>query len=334
MNFRSVTDLNNAIKSWIPELPEDLNLVVGIPRSGLLAASLLALYLNLPLTDVSGLCEGRVLATGHRFGRENSIDFSKKNKILVLDDSVNSGMQMAEVKARVEAAKLPHQIYYAAVYASPEGHRYVDYWYEIVDNPRCFEWNVMHHDILTRSCVDIDGVLCPDPTSEENDDGERYKQFLVNAKPLVVPTKPIGWLVTCRLEKYRELTEEWLRRHGINYHQLVMMDFPDKESRIASGSHAKFKAEVYKLVSADLFIESSYDQARQIVQLSGKPVLCIETNQMMNPNILIDYYSRGKKLASEALDNPVKASAKLLRFSKRKFSTLRYRFLARKKKRG
>ena len=235
MNYRSVADLNEAIKRWIAQLPQDLDIIVGIPRSGLLAANLLALYLNLPLTDVEGLCKGRILATGRRFDEKRVPDFSNKDlKVLVVDDSVNSGSQMEKVKKQIESAKLPYQIYYAAVYASPRGHRYVDYWYEIVDTPRCFEWNIMHHNILTDSCVDIDGVLCRDPTPEENDDGERYREFLVNVKPLVVPTKPIGWLVTCRLEKYRELTEMWLKKHGIQYNYLIMMNLPNKETRVAS----------------------------------------------------------------------------------------------------
>jgi len=333
MNYRSIADLNKAIKSWISELPGDLDLVVGIPRSGLLAAALLSLYLDLPLTDVDGLCEGRILATGRRFGRERiSGLWQRKLKVLVVDDSINSGTQMREVKARIETAGLSHEIYYAAVYASPKGHRYVDYWYEIVDTPRVFEWNIMHHHILINCCVDIDGVLCRDPMPEENDDGERYLKFLTSVKPLVVPTKPIGWLVTCRLEKYRKITEEWLQRHGIQYNELVMMDLPDKATRVALGAHAKFKAQVYKSVNAALFIESSYSQAQVIARLAGKPVLCIETGQMINPNFVVGAYTQGRKFAAEAISNPFGASLKLLRFVRRKLSVLWWRISARAKK--
>lgn len=60
MNYRSIVDLNSDIKKWISELPNDLDLIVGIPRSGLLVANLLALHLNLPLTDVEGLIENRI----------------------------------------------------------------------------------------------------------------------------------------------------------------------------------------------------------------------------------------------------------------------------------
>lgn len=207
MNYRSIADLNRSVKSLIPKLPRDLDLIVGIPRSGLLVANLLSLYLNLPLTDVDGFCEGRILATGRRWGKQNVSDLLKQRLVaLVVDDSLNSGAQMKEVKAKIEAARLPHRVYYAAIYVSPEGPQHLDYWCEIVENPRVWEWNVMHHPVLANSCVDIDGVLCRNPTPQENDDGEEYRRFLADVEPLIVPSKPIGWLVTCRLEKYRELT--------------------------------------------------------------------------------------------------------------------------------
>jgi len=41
-----------------------------------------------------------------------------------------------------------------------------------------FEWNALHHSNPERFCVDIDGVLCRDPTEAENDDGESYLEFL------------------------------------------------------------------------------------------------------------------------------------------------------------
>lgn len=57
MNYRSIVNLNSDIKKWIPELPNGLDLIVGIPRSGLLVANLLALHLNLHITNVEGLIE-------------------------------------------------------------------------------------------------------------------------------------------------------------------------------------------------------------------------------------------------------------------------------------
>ena len=281
MNYRTIEDLNRDVKGLIPKLPATLDLVVGIPRSGLLAASLLALHLNLPVTDVDGLCEKRVLETGlyRRFGRV--FDFSRCRKVLVIDDSINSGASMKKAKSAIQRANLPYDINYAAVYVTCTNYESVDFWCDIVDHPRCFEWNVMHHPKLEVSCVDLDGVLCRDPTESENDDGDNYRGFLVNVEPLIRPSVEIGWIVTCRLEKYRHLTEQWLKKQGIEYKKLVMMNLPDKETRVASGSHARFKAEVYRTTNAWIFIESSLVQAEQITAISGKAVLCTETNQII-----------------------------------------------------
>jgi len=332
MNYRSVADLNSDIKKWITKLPNDIDIIVGIPRSGLLVANLLALYFNLPVTDVEGLCKNRILQTGPRYKNGKKTNLSKSSKILVVDDSVCSGKQMQIIKNKLENAKMEYQTYYAAVYISPQGYKYVDFWYEIVDLPRVFEWNVMHHSILTNSCVDIDGVLCRDPSNEENDDGKNYIQFLENVKPLIIPTKTIGWLVTCRLEKYRKLTEEWLKKYNIRYKNLVMMNLPNKEARIASGSHANYKARVYKKYNASLFIESSLNQAREIVKLTVRPTLCIETGQMLNPGNLAIAHNLGSKFRNKLIHNPFKAIYILLRFLVSKIRIIKWKIIAKKEK--
>lgn len=51
MNFRTINDLNNLISKNLDKIPKDIDLIVGVPRSGLFVANLIALYLNLPLTD-------------------------------------------------------------------------------------------------------------------------------------------------------------------------------------------------------------------------------------------------------------------------------------------
>ena len=139
----------------------------------------------------------------------------------------------------------------------------------------------MHHSYLVRCCLDIDGVLCRDPTTQENDDGQQYISFLQSAERIFTPQRPVGYLVTSRLEKYRPETEQWLRRHNMQYKQLFMLDLPTREARIKMKAHAEFKSEVYSKTNAQLFIESSYRQAREIALRTGKPVLCLETWSMM-----------------------------------------------------
>ncbi len=60
MNYKTIKDLNETIIKSLPLIPRDVDLIVGTPRSGLMTATLLALYLNLPLTDVEGLIEEKI----------------------------------------------------------------------------------------------------------------------------------------------------------------------------------------------------------------------------------------------------------------------------------
>ena len=48
MNYRSFADMNNDLVRNLARFPHDVDLIVGIPRSGMLPANLLALYLNKP----------------------------------------------------------------------------------------------------------------------------------------------------------------------------------------------------------------------------------------------------------------------------------------------
>ena len=128
--------------------------------------------------------------------------------------------------------------------------------------------------------LDIDGVLCENPTPEENDDGEKYIEFLRNARPKYVPTKKIGYLITSRLEKYRAETEYWLKKHGVEYDQLIMCPYQTAEERRRRGNHAIIKAIVYsQLPGTVLFVESERWQAIEIARRTFKPVFCTENQQ-------------------------------------------------------
>ncbi|RYF11326.1 MAG: phosphoribosyltransferase, partial [Oxalobacteraceae bacterium] len=179
VRYRSFVDLSQTVQNNLYRIPRDVDLVVGIPRSGLLPANMLALALNLPLADIDGFAEGRTLSAGHTRRRDlfdQSIDTFRR--ILVVDDSVRTGDSMRE--ARQKLAHLPNQdrFLFCAIYADEDTHPDADLVMESVPTPRVFQWNFLHRQIAGQSCFDIDGVLCVDPTSDENDDGERYRAFL------------------------------------------------------------------------------------------------------------------------------------------------------------
>lgn len=285
MNFRTFSDLNRCIVTNLHRVPRNVQLVVGVPRSGLLAANLLALHLNLPLADLDGFLAGRMFESGHwRRSPNQPRSIAEMQTVLVVDDSIRSGTTLGAAREQVGQAHLPQRVLYGAIYATPEAIKKVDLYFEICCLPRMFEWNVMHHEDLKYACIDIDGVLCRDPAEEENDDGARYLQFLENAAPLIIPTQPVGFVVTCRLEKYRSETERWLQRYGVKYGELVMMDSPDRRARLASGAHGAFKAAVYRDTGALLFIESDRGQAVEIAAKARKPVFCVAHQEFIVPS--------------------------------------------------
>jgi orotate phosphoribosyltransferase len=206
---------------------------------------------------------------------------------------------MARVRAQVSSAKYPGKLTYCAIYSANEPCSLVDIALECVPAPRVFEWNLLHRDMLSQCCVDIDGVLCRDPSAEENDDGESYRTFISTVSCQVRPTYMIGHLVSARLERYRDQTVGWLTRNGIKYRELHLLGLPDAEVRRTSQVHASFKASVYRRIKdAPLFIESDTTQAVEIANRSGKPVLCYMTRTMHYPGTMTAQLRRGARRAA------------------------------------
>lgn len=296
MEYRSVAHLNADIKDWAVDLPRDIDLIVGVPRSGLLVSNLLALHLNIAMTDVEGLINGDLIQSGDRHTGKQKM--SEVDKALVVDDVVDSGGTLKEVKREIQSAKPSIKIDYGAPYVSPASTELVDTYAETLSSPQVFEWNIMHHSNLKDWCVDLDGILCRDPTPNEDDDGEQYTAFINSVEPRIIPTKKIGSIVTARLEKYREQTERWLTKHDIEYDELIMRSNP-------SIDHAVFKSEIYKNKDSPLFIESGEDQSRKIVKSTKKPVYCPTTNIMYQPGYAFQIINRANESMETVRSEPM-----------------------------
>jgi uncharacterized HAD superfamily protein/orotate phosphoribosyltransferase len=278
MYYRTIADLNLILLKRLSILPRDFDLIVGVPRSGMLPANLLSLYLSKPYTDLGSFINGHIYKAGER---GQFIDVREFKKVLVVDDSIASGSAMTKCKESLKHLEGEFSFSYCAVYVIPGKEKTVDYYFEVVPLPRYFQWNVFNHTSLEKACFDIDGVLCVDPRDDQNDDGPKYLDFVLNAPPLFIPRSKIGTLVTSRLEKYRKPTEQWLQNNKVQYNQLVMLDLPDMEARQKANSHAEHKAKTYLSPSYVLFIESSLSQAMEINRITKKPVLCTENFEMI-----------------------------------------------------
>jgi len=280
LNYKTYKDLSLDIKKNLYKLPKDIDLVVGIPRSGMIPAYMIALMLSKQACSIREFMSGdyKSVAT-YRVDVDNDV----KN-VIIVDDSINTGHASLDVRNMVTKAGLDkkYNITYVAIYYKDDNYKkFIDIAFERVPSPRVFQWNYLNHVFLKEAAFDIDGVLCIDPTKEENDDGPKYKNFILNARPLFIPKHKIPYIITSRLEQYRPETEEWLRKNNVQYDHLIMLSGYTAEERRKLNLHARFKAAQYsRLPDIGLFIESDRNQAEEIARLTGKLCFCASTDEL------------------------------------------------------
>lgn len=295
MEFVTITQLERDLVDNAVKIPQDIDLVVGVPRSGMLVASLIALQMNLPLADLDTYMNKKTFQTGTTKSDKKLRPFDKIKKILIVEDSVCYGNSILEVKEKLQEMSLSHEYIFFAAYVTQLGKKYVDIYLRMIGFPRLFEWNYLHNGLLQNACCDIDGVLCNDPSDIENDDGENYLNFISNTQVKLLPTAQIGYIVTSRLEKYRPQTEAWLRKNGIEFKQLIMMNVETAEERRALGNHAEYKATFFKThKDAFWFIESDAGQAEIINRITDKPVFCVDNHHWYNGSVKTEWITKIK----------------------------------------
>ena len=282
--YRNISDLNDIILKRLSILPKNIDLVVGIPRSGMLPANLISLYLHKPFTDIDSFVDGRIYSSGERGTYINTLEYKK---ILVVDDSINSGKALIKARNKLKNIESHFSIEYACIYATTGGAKLIDYYFEIIDDPRIFQWNLFNYkSYINHACFDIDGVLCENPPID--DDGPIYMEYIQNAIPKYIPSVKIDTLVSCRLEKYRKATEKWLSDNQVEYNNLILLNMKTKEERQKWGKHGVFKGKIYRDGAYSLFVESSLSEAMDIYRVAHKPVFCTETMQMISEKTIID----------------------------------------------
>lgn len=272
MVFITFNQLYNDIRQFALKLPA-LDIIAGVPRSGMITAGILASHLNLSLASVDR-ANGLIIFRG---GVRDSPPSGKR--ILVLEDSAHS----AFFTTWIDKFLSDYDVKTAAVYVEDQIKYRLDYWAKICPKPRTFAWGFMNCDLLKSACVDMDGVLCVNPTNHQNDDGPRYKDFLINTLQIYRPLrKPIHSIVSSRMEKHRSLTEAWLISHNVAYNNLILTNYRSASERQRDNRYAELKAEYYKSVDCGWFVESDSRQAKIIGELTGKPVICSDTLESYN----------------------------------------------------
>ena len=285
MKFVTLADLAHTIRSNFHKVPHNIDFVMGIPRSGVLAASIIAEFLNAPLIDLNSFVAGANPSGGNRVRFHRGTGLAKQ-RVLVVDDTIFHGRSMRGAREKLQPFANRFDFSYMVVYQEgpcmdidlslEDLRRYTESFSSFV----IYEWNIFHHiPAFMDKCIwDIDGVMCVEPPDERT--GQPYIDYISQATPLFTPTVPVGEIVTYRLSIYRKQTEKWLKENGIEYNVLKMFHAESWEERAKWALEpARYKANIYSEATwAKLFVESSDRQAREIYRITGKPVYSVEGN--------------------------------------------------------
>lgn len=256
---------------WAETLPNDFDAVVGIPRSGLLFANVLASKLGLPLSTPDDYIRGIMWQSNH----VKAIT-PRFNRVLLVEDSIFAGKQITRAEKKIRDFNPTLQILKASLFVTPGNKGTVDFYCVSKKPPNIFEWNLLTAtDIFGKLCVDMDGVLCKDCPREVDHDENAYLKWLETVKPKYIPNFEIEAIITSRLEKYRVHTEEWLKRYGVKYKRLFMMNLNAKSEKTFDGV-VDFKASLIKAINPFWFWESNLHEAIAIHKQVRTPILCTD----------------------------------------------------------
>lgn len=272
MEVKSLYDLNNTIIKDLPNIRKlnNFNLVVGIPRSGIIPASIISLSLQIPFADLHTYINDKIMLP---HGEIKSIK-EKNQKILLVDDTINTGKSIKAALEKIKYARPNDQITTYAVWRSPlTDTDSIDYSSGLVSRPRIFEWNLWKKDTVIHYGFDLDGVFCKDPDDHENDKGLKLINYYKNALPKFIPQNKVGYIVTNRLEQHREITKNWLENNKIYYRKLLMKENPKE-------GHIEHKIRKIKNLPIKLFIESDVRQAKKISEKVSIPIWCIDNQKL------------------------------------------------------
>ena len=273
-HYVTIEELSEYTTQWVKQFPENYDVVVGLPRSGLMVAAMIGGKLGKPITTPE-LFSTHVWMSKRAESRE-------VKRVLLVDDSFKTGTSMRQAKETLlKTIKDPKiSVTTAAVIISPGCEQYVDLFYTKISSPRIFEWNLLH-DHKGVVAVDMDGVLCKDPPPLLDEDEAMYRDWISTVEPYLIPHFTIDVIVSNRLEKYRAETEAWLKKQRVSYKELRMWNLEESKMR-REGSKARHKIQNILEIKPFMFWESSRKDAEEIVSATRVPVWCVEDNIVLS----------------------------------------------------
>ena len=266
--FVTMDELLGWTSDWASELPGSYDLVIGIPRSGLLVANIIAIKMGKPLSTPELFLRGECWMGGNIKPPANF------GKILLVDDSVSSGESMRKAAAAIRSRAPGAQLTRAALIVGENSAESADLSFKTIAAPRLFEWNMLHTKRGVLVC-DLDGVICENCPPGCDADEAAYTAWIKAARPYLIPAFKVDYILSARLERYRPETEAWLAAHGVDYGELLLWDVKEKKDR--NGFYSKYKIAALVKIKPDMVWESNSGQARDIWDATRIPTLCTDT---------------------------------------------------------
>jgi orotate phosphoribosyltransferase len=257
-------DAITLVRDWCSKLPIRYDLLVGIPRAGLLFANFMALELSIPLATPEMLPS---------YWSGKSIESGPVRNILIVEDMTKSGTQVKPLKKKVQELFPTATVHIGAVY-SPEGGMALDTYASRLDGTSITEWDFLDEQVYQNVAVDMDGVLCQDcpPGITETN----FDDWARNAIPYLIPRFKVQAIITSRLERSRMITDEWLRKYGIKYYNLLC----DPSRTLHERDLIGWKVHCINQRKPQVFVESDAHVAQEVHWRTGVPVVCVSNMRM------------------------------------------------------
>ena len=267
--FITLEQFAHDTREWIKTIPSDFDVVVAVPRSGLIAGSMIAGVFGKPLSTPDVFANNKAAWITKSFGFHDT-KTDQYNRILLVEDSVAECTEILNAKRIIKSRYPDLEVRMAAQYAQQSAVKHLNYYYKTFEDSTCaprYDYNLAHGGD-GQTAYDMDGVLCEDWNIQKD-----YGNFIRTALPHRIPIYKIQCIITARTENNRTITEEWLARYHVNYGRLYMRQ-DTSETPIA------FKSRILLKEKPSKFIESDDTTARECHKKTGIKCIALDTGRI------------------------------------------------------
>lgn len=254
-------------KDWANSLGDDYDVIIGIPRCGLLLASLIALRLGKPLATPDLFVKGEVWNHGNvkRF-KKGTI-----RKALVMDDSIHTGKSMKKTIKLLNAYDKNLKIIKAALIITNASKKLINSYYKTISLPRLFEWEILQTK-TGKTAIELNGVIHNKLKGDFTSSPNLYCQLLKKVKPSFIPPFEVDVLFGYGTKNDQDQIENWLKTHNVRYKKLFLYD-PSSEPE---SNYTYYKISKILNEGVSFFYETNFFEARRLHRITKIPVICFE----------------------------------------------------------